>query len=99
MNSNEKLKIKIKIAGREFTSIVTSDVESEVRSAAKLITETFEKYRDKFPNEDYANLLAKSALHVLVSQNKKVKLQDDSEFMEGLYDLEENLDNFIKETL
>ncbi len=99
MNGKDKLKINVKIAGREFTLYVVPDAESEIRTAAKLITETFEKYRDKFPNEDYANILAKASLHVLVGQNKKVRTLDNSELMDGLFKLEEDLENFINETI
>lgn len=97
MNGNEKLNIKVKIAGREFPLRVFSKDEGEVRAAAQLITEAFNKYREIFPGEDYANTLAKASLTVLVGQNKKAKSQDTSELMDDLYQLEENLEEFISE--
>lgn len=99
MNGNEILAIRIKIAGREFPLNVAQKDEREVRAAAQLITETFEKYRDKFPNEDYANILAKASLTVLVNQNKKAHAQDSSELMDSLYQLEEELEGFVGKEL
>ena len=99
MSSNEILAIKVKIAGREFPLNVAQKDEGEVRAAAQLITETFEKYRDKFPNEDYANVLAKASLTVLVGQSKKAQTQDTSDMMDHLYQLEEGLEEFIDEQL
>ena len=99
MNGNEILAVKVKIAGREFPLNVAQKDEGEVRAAAQLITETFEKYRDKFPNEDYANVLAKASLTVLVGQNKKAQAQDTSDLMDNLYQLEEGLEGFIEEEL
>lgn len=99
MNGNEVLSIKVKIAGREFPLNVAQKDEGEVRAAAQLITETFEKYRNKFPNEDYANVLAKASLTVLVGQNKKAQAQDSSDLMDNLYQLEDGLETFIEEEL
>lgn len=99
MNGNEILAIKVKIAGREFPLRVAQKDEGEVRAAAQLITETFEKYRDKFPNEDYANVLAKASLTVLVGQNKKAQAQDTSDLMDKLYQLEQGMEDFIEEEL
>ena len=99
MNGNEILAVKVKIAGREFPLNVAQKDEGEVRAAAQLITETFEKYRDKFPNEDYANVLAKASLTVLVGQNKKTQAHDTSDLMDSLYQLEEGLEGFIEEEL
>ncbi len=96
MNGNVVLAIKVKIAGREFPLNVAQKDEREVRAAAQLITETFKRYRDKFPNEDYANVLAKAALTVLVNNNKKAQDLDSSELMDELYQLEESMEDFIK---
>lgn len=99
MNGNEILAIRIKIAGREFPLRVAQKDEREVRAAAQLITETFKKYHDKFPNEDYANVLAKASLTVLVNQNKKTQKQDTSDLMDELYQMEEELEGFIEQEL
>lgn len=99
MNGNEKLAIKVKIAGREFPLNVAQKDEGDVRAAAQLITETFEKYRDKFPHDDFANILAKASLTVLVNQNKRTKKQDSSELMDALYEMEEELEGFVNKEL
>ena len=99
MSGERAININVKVAEREFKLSISADAESEIRTAAKLITEVFEMYRDKFPKDDYARVLAKSALHVLVEQNKKTISQNGSELMFELYNLEESLDNFVKEEL
>jgi len=99
MSGTNKFEININIAGREFKVYVAPEAEGNVRATAKLITETFEKYREKFPKEDFANILAKTSLHLLVEQRQKAQLEDSSDLMDGLYQLEENLENFIAEEL
>ncbi len=99
MNGNEILAIKVKIAGREFPLNVAQKDEGEVRAASQLITETFEMYRDKFPQDDYANILAKASLSVLVNQKKRTQSQNSSDLMDALYQVEENLGEFINEKL
>ncbi len=99
MNGNEILEIKVNIAGRKFPLNVPQQEEGRVRDAAKLITETFEKYREKFPNEDYANVLAKSSLTVLVTQSYADHSQNTSELMDVLFRLEEELEGFVQQEL
>jgi cell division protein ZapA len=99
MNGEDKLNIKVKIAGREFPLTIPSKEEGGIRSAAQLITETFEKYKIKFSNEDYASILAKASLTVLVNQEKKSKMQDSSDMMDALYQMEEDMEDFISENI
>lgn len=99
MDSTDVLAIKVKIAGRDFPLNVAHKDEGEVRAAARLITETFEKYRDRFPQDDYANILAKASLSVLVSQQKRAQSQDSSDMMDALYQIEEDLEEFIGEEI
>lgn len=99
MNGDEQLNIKVKIAGREFPLVILQKNEGEIRAAARLITETFEKYRAIFPKEEYANVLAKASLSVLVNQEKKAKMHDTSELMDALYQMEEDMEGFIDETI
>lgn len=99
MDGKEVLAIKVKIAGRDFPLNVAQRDEGEVRAAAQLITETFEKYRQKFPQDDYANVLAKASLSVLVSQQKRTQSQDSSDLMDALYQIEEELEEFINEEI
>ena len=99
MNGKEVLAIKVKIAGRDFPLNVVQKDEGEVRAAAQLITETFEKYRHKFPQDDYANILAKASLSVLVSQQKRAQSQDSSNLMDTLYQMEEDLENFVNKEI
>ena len=99
MDGNKALAIKVKIAGRDFKLNVAQKDEGEVRAAAQLITETFEKYRHKFPQDDYANILAKASLTVLVSQQKRAQQLDSSDLMDALYQIEEDLEKFENEEL
>lgn len=99
MEGNKALAIKVKIAGRDFELNVAQKDEGEVRAAAQLITETFEKYRNKFPQDDYANVLAKASLTVLVNQQKRAQQLDSSDLMDALYQIEEDLEKFENEKL
>lgn len=99
MNGEEQLNINVKIAGREFPLTILQKNEEIIRAKARLITETFEKYRAIFPKDEYANVLAKASLSVLVNQEKKTKIHDTSDLMTALYQMEEDMDDFIDENI
>lgn len=99
MKGDEALNIKVKIAGREFALEAPQKKEVKIRAAAQLISETFEKYKDKFPTNDYANTIAMTALTLLVDNHKQADSEETLELKDALYELEDQLEEFISEEL
>lgn len=97
MTGEEALDINIKIAGKEFSLKVLQKNEGKIRATAKLITETFEKYKDKFPTNDYANILAMTSLTLLIDNKQQQNSEETLEIKSALYELEDKLENFLEQ--
>lgn len=96
MTGEEKLTINIKIAGKEFSLQTLQKNEGKIRATAKLITETFDKYKDKFPTNDYANILAMTSLTLLIDDKLQQNSEENLEIKGELYELEEQMENFLE---
>jgi cell division protein ZapA (FtsZ GTPase activity inhibitor) len=101
MDSKNILTINVDIAGQRLQLHIDPKDEGRIREAAKLITKTFENYKDKFATFGYthSNLLAMATLNLLVEKDNQTNPQEDSPLMDELYLLEENLEEFIEEKL
>lgn len=97
MTSEEKrLRINIKIGSKTFPLTVLQKDESKIRATAQLITETFDKYKDNFPNNGYDNNLAMAALTLLVAERQQKDSEESLEIKDELYELEDLLEEFIE---
>lgn len=99
MTGEERLKINIKIGTKSFPLHVLQKDESKIRATAQLITETFEKYSDKFPNNGYDNNLAMAALTLLNANRHQANNEDSLELKDALYELEDTMEEFINENI
>ena len=78
----EKQRIKITIAERQYPLTIHPSEEESMRIAVGKIREMVEFYKSKFKDRDVQDALSMSVLHFAV---KMVKLEQNREF-EGLVD-------------
>ena len=94
----EKQRIKITIAERQYPLTIHPSEEESMRIAVGKIREMVEFYKSKFKDRDVQDALSMSVLHFAV---KMVKLEQNREF-EGLVDdlkvLDKQLDEYLAGT-
>lgn len=94
----EKQRIRITIAERQYPLTIHPSEEESMRIAVGRIREVVEAYKSKFKDRDTQDALSMSVLHFAV---KVVKLEQNKEFeglVEDLKDLSRQLDNYLMET-
>ena len=94
----EKLRIKVTIAERQYPLTIQPSEEESLRIAVGKIREMVEFYKSKFKDRDVQDALSMSVLHFAV---KMVKLEQNREF-ENLVDdlkvLDKQLDEYLAST-
>lgn len=91
----EKQRIKITIAERQYPLTIHPSEEENMRIAVSKIREMVEFYKSKFKDRDVQDALSMSVLHFAV---KMVKLEQNREFeglLEDLVALDRQLDDYI----
>ena len=91
----EKQRIKITIAERQYPLTIHPSEEESMRIAVSKIREMVEFYKSKFKDRDVQDALSMSVLHFAV---KMVKLEQNKEFeslLEDLTVLVKQLDEYI----
>ncbi|MBE6246018.1 MAG: cell division protein ZapA [Bacteroidales bacterium] len=91
----EKQRIKITIAERQYPLTIHPSEEESMRIAVSKIREMVEFYKSKFKDRDVQDALSMSVLHFAV---KMVKLEQNKEFeslLEDLTVLDKQLDEYI----
>ena len=91
----EKQRIKITIAERQYPLTSHPSEEESMRIAVSKIREMVEFYKSKFKDRDVQDALSMSVLHFAV---KMVKLEQNKEFeslLEDLTVLDKQLDEYI----
>ena len=91
----EKQRIKITIAERQYPLTIHPSEEENMRIAVSKIREMVEFYKSKFKDRDVQDALSMSVLHFAV---KMVKLEQNKEFeslLEDLTVLDKQLDEYI----
>ena len=91
----EKQKITISIAERQYPLTIQSSDEENMRIAVKRIREVVETYKRKFKDRDVQDALSMSVLHFAI---KVVKLEQNKEYeglMEDLLNLNKQLEGYI----
>ena len=91
----EKQRIKITIAERQYPLTIHPSEGENMRIAVSKIREMVEFYKSKFKDRDVQDALSMSVLHFAV---KMVKLEQNREFeglLEDLVALDRQLDDYI----
>ncbi|MBI3502711.1 MAG: cell division protein ZapA [Bacteroidetes bacterium] len=94
---NDKLSIKVSVAGRIYPLAIERDEEENVRKAVKLINEKVSEFEKNFDIKDRTDLLAMTALYFVPQylESKDALQKDDKGTIERL----EKLDKFISAEL
>lgn len=94
---NKKLSINIKIDGRIFPLDINRADEERYRLAAKMVNETIGKFRETFGDQESQNILAMTAFQIALSNTELQNRNDNSFFIDGLKDLNDDISDFLKE--
>ena len=95
---DEKLKIKISIADRVYPLTVDMSQEEGLRSASKKIDIMIKQFEENYAVRDKQDVLAMCALQFAsqVEQKKIDKVEDQTNSIERLNNLNDLLDGFLK---
>ena len=73
--------------------------EERHRIAAKTVNETVSKYRELFRDKDAQDILAMAAFQLALNHTELMQREDNSLFMDGLKDLNDDIADFLKEKI
>ena len=95
---DEKLKIKISIADRVYPLTVDMSQEEGLRSASKKIDVMIKQFEENYAVRDKQDVLAMCALQFAtqVEQKQIDKVEDNTNTIEKLKNLNDLLDSFLK---
>jgi cell division protein ZapA len=95
--NKEQLRINIRIEGRAYPLTINRKDEERHRIAAKTVNETVSKYRELFRDKDAQDILAMAAFQLALNHTELMQREDNSLFMDGLKDLNDDISDFLKE--
>ena len=93
---DEKFTVKVNIVDRYYPLKIDRKDEEKVRKAAKKINDTILKYKKIYSDKDSQDFLAMVALQFVI---KVVEMEGEKEVLpivEGLAELEQELDEYLK---
>ncbi len=94
---DDKLTIKLNIAGRPCPLVIEREEEEEIRKAAQLINSKIAKYREKYANMDPMDLLTVTALQFTVKMLEAEKRNDTEPILDEVQRISAKLDAVLKE--
>ncbi|MBT3384030.1 MAG: cell division protein ZapA [Prolixibacteraceae bacterium] len=92
-----KLRINIKIDGRNYPLYVDRADEERHRLAAKIVNETVGKFKEMFRNKDSQDIVAMTAFQIALSNTEMMQRENESLFIDELKDLNDDISDFLKE--
>ena len=93
----KRLSINIKIDGRIFPLEIDRADEERYRRAAKMVNETIVKFRETFGDQESQNILTMTAFQIALRNTELQNRNDNSFFIDGLRDLNDDISDFLKE--
>ena len=93
----DKLSIKVNIADRYYPLKIDSTDEEKIRKAAKLINEKILQYKQKYIDKDIQDFLAMAALQFVTKTIEIDQNENNSQIIEELKILNEELEGFLKD--
>ena len=93
----KKLRINIKIDGKNYPLTVNIDDEERYRIAAKRVNDIVGKYREQFGEQDSKDILAMAAFQIALSSTELQQRNDKTLFIEELKNLNDDISDFLKE--
>lgn len=94
---NNKLSIRVNIADRYYPLKINVEEEERIRKAAKLINERVLQYKQKYADKDVLDFIAMTALQLVTRLVELEEKQDVLPILENLKELNEELEEYIKE--
>jgi len=93
----EKLSIRVNVADRYYPLKIDRKDEEKIRKAAKMINEKVLQYKQRYTDKDTQDFLAMAALQYVIKVIESDFNQDAPEVIEELKDLNDELENFLKD--
>ena len=93
----EKLSIRVNVADRYYPLKIDRIDEEKIRKAAKMINEKVLQYKQRYTDKDIQDFLAMAALQYVIKVLEGDSDSVDSTIIEELKDLDNELNEFLKE--
>lgn len=94
---DDKLTIKVNIAGRICTLTIAREEEENMRKATRLINSKISQYREKYANADPIDFLAVTALQFTVKMLEAEERNEIEPVIEEVRKVNKRLEAFVKE--
>lgn len=93
----DKLSIRVNVADRYYPLKIDRKDEEKIRRAAKMINEKVMQYKQRYTDKDIQDFLAMAALQYVIKVIECDLNQEASYVTEELNDLNNELDEFLKD--
>lgn len=93
----DKLSIRVNVADRYYPLKIDRNDEEKIRKAAKMINEKVLQYKQRYTDKDIQDFLAMAALQYVIKVIECDSNQEASYIIEELNDLNNELDEFLKD--
>ena len=93
----DKLSIRVNVADRYYPLKIDRKDEEKIRKAAKMINEKVLQYKQRYTDKDIQDFLAMAALQYVIKVIECDSNQEASYIIEELNDLNNELDEFLKD--
>lgn len=94
----DRLKIKVKVADREYPMNIGRDNEEKIRRAAKEINDKIARYRRQYVVSDPSDYLAMAALQTSLENVERQSDNLSARLLERLAELDRRLDEYLSES-
>ena len=95
---DDKLSIRINLADRYYPLKIEAKDEERIRRAAKLINDKILQYKQRYVDKDNQDFLAMAALQFVIKYLEMEEKTDNQPIMEDLRELNEELEEYFKNT-
>ncbi|MBU8891935.1 MAG: cell division protein ZapA [Bacteroidales bacterium] len=93
----DKLSIRVNVADRYYPLKIDRKDEEKIRKAAKMINEKVLQYKQRYTDKDIQDFLAMAALQYVIKVLESDSNLEASPVLEELKDLDNELNEFLKE--
>ncbi len=93
---DDKIKIRLMIADKDYVLTIKREEEEIVRKAARQINDKLNKYRSRFPSLEPERFLAMVALDISTDNLRLENKNDTTPFTGKIKQLTEELDNYFR---
>ncbi len=91
-----KLSIRVNVADRYYPLKIDRRDEERIRKAAKLINEKVLQYKKRYKDKDIQDFLAMASLQYVIKLLEQDNKEEESDVLEEIKEINEELDKFIE---